>query len=46
MLSKSEMRRIAIENGGTIEDVVTDEEFAIVLEALFGPYKGPGWNPE
>jgi hypothetical protein len=43
-LSKSQMRRIAKQTGH--EDEITDEDFAVVLEALFGEYKGPGWNPE
>ncbi len=25
---------------------VTDEEFAIFMNALLGPYKGGGYNPE
>lgn len=30
-----------------VEEVeVKDEDFEVVLKALFGPYKGPGWNPE
>lgn len=44
-LSKSQMRRIQkeIEYDGEI----TDEEFQIALEAIFGPYKGGvGYNPE
>ena len=43
-LSKSQMRRIAKQAG--YEGDITDEDFAVVLEALFGEYKGPGWNPE
>ena len=27
-------------------DKITDEEFIMVLNALFGPYKGPGLNFE
>jgi hypothetical protein len=29
-----------------IENKVTDEEFQIFLNALLGPYKGGGYNPE
>jgi hypothetical protein len=29
-----------------IENKVTDEEFAIFMNALLGPYKGGGYNPE
>jgi CDGSH-type Zn-finger protein len=25
---------------------ITDEEFEMALQAIFGPYKGPGWSPE
>ena len=25
---------------------ITDEEFQMAIEAIFGPYKGPGYNPE
>ena len=25
---------------------VTDEEFEIAMNAIFGPYKGSGYNPE
>ena len=27
-------------------DEVTDEDFRIFMEALLGPYKGGGYNPE
>ena len=44
-VSKSQMRRIAKETG--YEGDITDEEFKLVLEALFGPYKGGvGFNNE
>jgi len=44
-VSKSQMRRIAKETG--YEGDITDEEFNLVLEALFGPYKGEvGFNNE
>jgi len=29
-----------------IENKVTDEEFNLFMEALLGPYKGGGYNPE
>ena len=29
-----------------IDNKVTDEEFAIFMDALLGPYKGGGYNPE
>ena len=29
-----------------IENKVTDEDFAIFMNAFFGPYKGGGYNPE
>jgi hypothetical protein len=25
---------------------ISDEEFALFMRALFGPYKGPAWCPE
>lgn len=25
---------------------ITDEEFEIAIKAIFGPYKGSGYNPE
>ena len=25
---------------------ITDEEFKIAIKAIFGPYKGSGYNPE
>ena len=28
------------------EDKVSDEDFAIFMNALLGPYKGGGYNPE
>jgi hypothetical protein len=43
-LSKSQMRRIAKEQNK--EMPVTDEEFDMFMEAFFGVYKGPGYNPE
>jgi len=43
--SKSQMRRIAKQTGRDIEDI-TDEDFKVFMEALFGPYKGSGYNPE
>ena len=44
-LSKSQKRRIAVETGRDVEDI-TDEEFQVFLNALFGPYRGGGYNPE
>jgi len=29
-----------------IDNKVTDEEFQLFMDALFGPYKGGGYNPE
>jgi hypothetical protein len=29
-----------------IENKVTDEEFQLFMDALLGPYKGGGYNPE
>lgn len=29
-----------------IDNKVTDEEFQIFMDALLGPYKGGGYNPE
>lgn len=43
--SKSQMRRIAVETGRDVDEI-TDEEFQMFLNALFGPYKGGGYNPE
>ena len=43
--SKSQMRRIAKETSHDIDEI-TDEDFQVFLNALFGKYKGPGWNPE
>jgi len=28
------------------KEPVTDEEFALFMRALFGPYVGPSWSPE
>lgn len=45
--SKSQKRRIAVELGHDIDKAeVTDEEFAIFMKALLGPYKGGGYTPE
>lgn len=45
--SKSQKRRIAVELGQDISKAeVTDEEFKMFLDALLGPYKGGGYNPE
>jgi len=44
-LSKSQMRRIAIETGHDVDEI-TDADFQVFLNALFGPYKGGGYNPE
>lgn len=45
--TKSQKRRIVKELGEDLEKAeVSDEEFAIFLEALLGPYKGGGYNPE
>jgi hypothetical protein len=43
--SKSQMRRIAKETGRDVDEI-TDEEFVIFMNALLGPYKGGGYNPE
>lgn len=43
--SKSQKRRIAKQTGHDIDEI-TDEEFQVFLNALFGPYKGGGYNPE
>lgn len=43
--SKSQMRRIAKEKDLDV-DKINDEEFQVFLNALFGPYKGGGYNPE
>jgi len=29
-----------------LREEVSDEDFAIFMEAFLGPYKGPGYNPE
>jgi len=44
-LSKSQMRRIAKETGRDVDEI-SDEDFQVFLKALFGDYKGPGYNPE
>jgi len=36
----SQKRQVAKENG------ITDEEFKLALNAIFGEYKGSGYNPE
>jgi hypothetical protein len=28
------------------KDEITDEEFEMAIKAIFGPYKGPAYNPE
>jgi hypothetical protein len=43
--SKSQKRRIAKQTGRDIDEI-TDEEFQVFLDALFGPYKGGGYLPE
>ena len=43
--SKPQKRRIAKKTGRDIEDI-TDEDFKVFMDALFGPYKGSGYNPE
>ena len=43
--SKLQMRRIAKQTGQDIEEI-TDEDFKVFMDALFGPYKGSGYNPE
>ena len=43
-LSKSQMRRITKQQDK--EMPITDEEFDMFMEAFFGEYKGPGYNPE
>lgn len=43
--SKSQKRRIAKQNGWDIENI-SDEDFQVFLDALLGPYKGGGYNPE
>jgi hypothetical protein len=25
---------------------ITDEDFEMAIKSIFGPYKGPGYNPE
>jgi hypothetical protein len=44
-MSKSKMRRIAAETGHNPEDI-SDEDFQVFLQALFGPYKGGAYLPE
>ena len=44
-MSKSKMRRIAVETGHNPEDI-SDEDFQVFLQALFGPYKGGAYLPE
>ena len=44
-ISKSKMRRIAVETGHNLEDI-SDEDFQVFLQALFGPYKGGAYLPE
>ena len=45
--SKSQKRRILKELDADIEKAkVSDEDFAVFMEALLGPYKGGGYNPE
>ena len=43
--SKSQRRRIAKEMDINLEEI-SDEDFQVFLNALFGPYKGGGYNPE
>ena len=43
--SKSQKRRIAKQYGWDIENI-SDEDFQVFLDALLGPYKGGGYNPE
>jgi hypothetical protein len=43
-MSEKENQLKVIQGG---KDEITDEDFRIVIEALFGPYKGGiGYNPE
>ncbi len=45
--SKSQKRRIVKELGLDMEKAeVSDEDFQVFLNALLGPYKGGGYNPE
>lgn len=44
-MSKSKMRRIAVQTGHNPEDI-SDEDFQVFLQALFGPYKGGAYLPE
>ena len=47
--SKSQLRRKAIMDGKPFDaytDEVSDEDFEVFMKAFFGPYKGPGYNPE
>jgi hypothetical protein len=44
--NKSQMRRLIDDQNGVDPNEITDEDFAIFMNALFGPYKGPRYNPE
>jgi len=45
--SKSQKRRIVKELGEDMDKAeVSDEDFAVFMEAFLGPYKGGGYNPE
>lgn len=43
--SKLQMQKISKEMDINLEDI-SDEDFQVFLDALFGPYKGGGYNPE
>ena len=45
--SKSQKRRIVKELGEDMDKAeVSDEDFAVFMEALLGQYKGPAYSPE
>ena len=48
-MSKSQLRRKAVMDGKPFDaytDEISDEDFAVFIKALFGPYNGPAWCPE
>jgi len=45
-MDKTDIKSVRVKAAKKPEPEITDEEFYMVLQALFGPYKGPGWNPE
>lgn len=47
--SKSQLRRKAIMDGKPFDaytNEILDEDFEVFMQAFFGPYTGPGYNPE